>query len=97
MKKEPTDNPEQLGNLLERYKRTIKPPQQSVLNEVVLVIQDSLGFYVSRNKFDYNVSTRVVYIKTNSLLKTEILRKKSVIKKALSERLGEVNSPLDFV
>lgn len=96
-KKDPTYNPDQLGNLLERYKKVLKPPQQSVIKEVVSVVNENMGLSVLSSQFEYKVSSRVVYIKTGSLVRTEILRKKEVLKKALIERLGESNSPVDFI
>lgn len=96
-KKDPTRNSEQLGNLLLRYKKIFKPPQQSVLKEVVVVIKETLGFEVQLHQFEYTVSSRVVYVRTPSILKTEILKNKALIKKALIERLGESHSPLDFI
>jgi hypothetical protein len=96
-KKDPAQNSEQLGNLLLRYKKIFKPPQQSVLLEVVAVIKDVLKIDVSPSQFSYTVSSRTVYIKTPSIIKTEILKKKEVIKKALNERLGDHHSPVDFI
>ncbi len=96
-KKDPTRNVEQLGNLLERYKKLFKPPQQSVVAEVVIVVGEVIGLQVLSTQFEYNVSSRIIYIKTPSVVRTEILKKKDSIKKALKERLGEHNSPIDFI
>ncbi len=96
-KKDPVQNSEQLGNLLLRYKKIFKPPQQSVLLEVVVVIKEVLGIEVSTTQFSYTVASRVVYIKTPSIIKTEILKKKEIIKKALAQRLGDQHSPVDFI
>ncbi len=96
-KKDPTGNSEQLGNLLLRYKKIFKPPQESVLIEVARVVSEVVGVSVSSKQFNYTVSSKIVYIKTPSLIKSEIIKKKADIKKALSERLGEGNVPLDFI
>ena len=96
-KKDPAQNSEQLGNLLLRYKKIFKPPQQSVLLEVVAVVKEVVGVDVSTSQFSYTVASRVVYVKTPSIIKTEILKKKAVIKKALSERLGDQHGPIDFI
>ncbi len=96
-KKDPTQNSKQLGNLLLRYKQFLKPPQQSVLKEVVGVVKEVVGVEVGVKQFEYNVSSRTVYVKTASVIRNEIVRQKGAIKKALIERLGEQNSPVDFV
>jgi hypothetical protein len=57
-KKDPAQNSQQLGNLLLRYKRIIKPPQQSVVIEVVAVIKDVVGLDVTSNQLEYTVSSR---------------------------------------
>ncbi len=96
-KKDPAHNSQQLGNLLLRYKKIIKPPQQSVVIEVVSVIKEVVGIDVIAKQFEYTVSSRTVYIKTPSILRTEIVKRKSEILKALSERLGENNCPLNII
>jgi hypothetical protein len=96
-KKDPTQNNQQLGNLLLRYKKLIKPPQQTVVAEVVLVVKEIVGVDVRQNQFTYAVSSRTLYVKSPSIIKTEILRAKNELLKALRERLGENNSPVDFV
>ncbi|MEK7462041.1 MAG: hypothetical protein AAB618_00495 [Patescibacteria group bacterium] len=96
-KKDPTHNNQQLGNLLLRYKKLIKPPQQSVINEVVEVVGKVVGVGVISSQFTYNVSSKTVYIKTSSLLRTEIIKNKTIIIAALKERLGEKNHPVEFI
>ncbi len=96
-KKDPTQNSQQLGNLLLRYKKIIKPPQQSVINEVVVVVKDILGYEVLPHQLGYTVSSKTVYIKTSSLLRTEIIKKKSEIIEALCQRLGKDNCPKNFL
>ena len=97
LKKDPTQNATQLGNLLLRYKKHFKAPQESVLSEVVVVIKEVIGVEVLVRQFSYNVPTRVVYVKTPSIIKMEIIRNKNNIIKTLRERLGEQNSPVDFI
>jgi hypothetical protein len=96
-KKDPAHNSQQLGNLLLRYKKIIKPPQQSVVIEVVSVIKDVAGFDVTTKQLEYTVSSRTVYVKTPSVLRTEIIKKKSEILKALTERLGDNNCPINII
>ncbi len=96
-KKDPTQNDSQLGNLLLRYKKIFKPPQQSVLEEVVRVVKEITFLDVTTSQFTYHVPSRTIYIKTPSLLRVEILRSKPVILKALRERLGEHHGPTELI
>lgn len=96
-RKDPTENNQQLGNLLLRFKKIIKPPQQSVIKEVVEVVCEVVGVERNLLQFEYNVLSRTIYIKSHSLIRTEILKKKVEIIKALKERLGENNYPTEFI
>ncbi len=96
-RKDPTQNAAQLGNLLLRYKKHFKAPQGSVLAEVVVVVKEVLGVTVSVRQFSYSVPTRVVYVKTPSIIKIEIIKNKKQILKTLRERLGEQSCPVDFI
>jgi hypothetical protein len=96
-KKDPTLHEGQLGNLLLRYKKVLKPPQQSVIKEVVQVIQEVLGVTVATSQLTYQVTARIIYIKTPSLIRSEILRAKPKILTVLKERLGEQVAPIDLI
>jgi hypothetical protein len=97
MKKDPRSNDGQIGNLFKRYQQKFKPPQKTVIVEAVVVIEEVTGIVVPHNQLSYTPHTRTLYIKTPSIIKSEIFRQKEGIKKALQKRLGESYSPVDVV
>jgi hypothetical protein len=92
-KKDPTLNNQQLGNLLERYKRVLKPPQASVEKECVQVIKDLLGVELALSQVSYTVHSKTIYIKAPSVLRSELSRSYPLILRELKARLGEGSSP----
>jgi hypothetical protein len=96
-KKDPSSNTGQLGNLIERYKKILKPPQSSVVKEVIGVIEEVVGIKVSAHQLEYKVASRTVFIRTPSVIKGEILQRRDLIKQKLTDRLGELNAPVNFL
>ncbi len=88
MKKDPTQNKNQLGNLLARYARIFKPPQASVEKECIVVITEVCGITLLPHQLEYRVATRTLQLKTPSLLRSELLMKSNLILDELAKRLG---------
>lgn len=93
-KKKPADtNESQIGNLLLRYKKHLKPPQASVEKECVEVIKEITNFLLKDNQVKYTVSSRTVHLQIPSLLKSELKAQYPNILLALKNRLGAAHSP----
>lgn len=92
-KKDPTENETQLGNLLERYKKLIKPPQASVEKEAIIVIKELTDITLLPQQLSYTVSTRTLSIKAPSVLRSELFQHRSRILEGLHLRLGAQNAP----
>lgn len=82
-----------VSDLFEKYKTRFKPPQGSVIKEVVEVINDITGFKIKPEQLKYSVHTRVISMALPGILKQEILLKQDEILIHLKARLGEYNSP----
>ncbi len=95
-KKDPRANNQQLGNLIERYKKILKPPQQSVIKEVIEVVKEVVKLQIDESKITYTVSSRTIHFQISGLLKTEIKKHQAQIIQKLTERLGEQNCPKMF-
>ena len=93
MKKNPGDNIQQLGNLIERYKKILKPPQASVEKVAIDVIKELCGITLQPTQISYIVSSRILAIKAPSVIRSELLRQSGEIMVELRNRLGEQNSP----
>lgn len=96
-KKDPSNNVTQLGNLIERYKKILKPPQSSVVKVVVEVVYEVLGIELLQTQLEYQVASRTIFFRVPSIIKGEILQKRDVIKQILTERLGDSNAPQNFL
>ena len=97
MKKNPGDNIQQLGNLIERYKKILKPPQASVEKVAIDVIKERFGITLQPNQISYTVASKILAIKAPSLIRSELMRQSGEIKAELRNRLGEHNSPTTLI
>lgn len=97
MKKDPTNNHQQLGNLFLRYKHLLKPPQSSVELAAIKTIERVTGITLTRSQLVYTVSTRTLIIKAPSLIRSELSLSHSQILAALVEDLGVGNAPLHLI
>lgn len=79
--------------LFERYKKLLKPPQQTVQNVMSEVIFDITGHKIPATAIQYTVSTKTISLKISSLLKQEILMYCSELLLHAKGRLGEDNAP----
>lgn len=92
-KKDPKENKNQLGNLLERYKRILKPPQASVEKEAIIVIESITGITLQPQQINYTVVSRTLVIKAPSIIRSELKIHHPDIVKELQSRLGVQNAP----
>jgi hypothetical protein len=82
-----------LGDLFERYRTRIKAPQASVEKECLVIIKELTQFDLQLSQVEYTVSTRTLSLRVPSILRTEILLKKSEILEKLKAHLGADNCP----
>ncbi len=93
MKKDPTQNESQLGNLLARYQTLFKPPQATVEKECIKVIAKVCGITLLPHQVEYRVATRTIQLKTPSLLSSEIKMKTDIILLELAKVLDVSTTP----
>jgi hypothetical protein len=96
-RKLPTENYNQLGNLLERYKKHFKPPQASVEKVCISVIKDITGMPLGAHQITYTVHSRTVTIKAPSLIKSELKTHHTAILLELEKRLGLGGAPTTII
>ena len=82
-----------VGDLFEKYKKQIKPPQASVEKACSVVIKEVTGYTIDIKNITYTVSVRTVYLHIPSLLKSEIKAQHAKIIKKLEEQLGKNTTP----
>lgn len=82
-----------VGDLFEKYRVLLKPPQASVEKECLKVVKEVTGFDLSAYKITYTVSTRTISLGVPSVLKTEVKFHQTVILNKLRLNLGDKNCP----
>lgn len=97
MKKDPTNNRQQLGNLLARYTHLLKPPQSSVELAAIKSIEQVTGVTLKPTQLAYTVSTRTLVIKAPSVVRSELSLSHTQILQSLKEDLGVGNAPLHLI
>lgn len=97
MKKDPTNNRQQLGQLLERYKKILKPPQASVEKEAISVIVALTGITLTSTQVRYTPSTRTLAITAPSVIRSELLRTTPALLSQLKNELGAAHAPLHII
>lgn len=83
-----------LGSLFEKYEKLLIPPQASVEKEVMKVISEVCGRTLSPGQVSYTVSTKTIYLKVPSILKSDILRSREEVLSRLRSAL--VRGPVDI-
>jgi hypothetical protein len=96
-KKHPTENYNQLGNLLERYKKHFKPPQASVEKVCISAIRDISGIPLGAHQITYTVNSRTIAINAPSLIKSELKTHHTAILIELEKRLGIGGAPTTII
>jgi uncharacterized protein YqiB (DUF1249 family) len=92
-RKDPRSNRQQLGNLLELYKKRFKPPQASVEKECLAVIEELTPFTLTLEQVTYTISTRTLAITAPSIIKSELRLYHQQILVEVQKRLTESSAP----
>lgn len=86
----------QLNSLFERYRTRLKAPEQVVLEQAVVVIDELLNIPITVTQLRYTPATRTLHI-TNGMLRSELLPHKKIILTHLAGRLGVQSAPTDII
>lgn len=86
-----------LSELFEKYKRTLKAPQGSVIKEFCEVVDELYSISIPKEKVTYNTYTRVLSLTVSGPLKTEVVLHKKEIITHLKGRLGEKSAPKEII
>jgi hypothetical protein len=83
-----------VGDLFEKYRKTLKAPQGSVEKVAIEVVGSVTGFKLKPEQVTYTVATRTLHLKIPGLLKSEIKFHHQAILTIMREKLGEQACPL---
>lgn len=82
-----------INNLFEKYKKSLRAPQATVVKEFQGVVYELFGSEVGKHQCSYTPHSRTLVLTIGGPLKTEILLRKKEILTRLKEELGEKSSP----
>lgn len=82
-----------VGDLFEKYRRTLIAPERTVITTFTEVVEEVLGFHIVPENVRYNPATRTLSITGGGPVRTEIQMRKDEILAHLRGRLGDRNAP----
>lgn len=83
-----------LSSLFQKYVRTLRAPERSVIDATCAVLNEEFGIKVTPQMCRYTVGTRTLTIQASGLFKSEIQRQREEILKRVALRIGVRNAPL---
>ena len=92
-----TTGPKHLSALFEKYKKTLRAPEATVINTFVEIVEEVLQFTVATGQVQYSPGTKVLVIKVGGPLKSEILLHKKELLAHLEGRLGSGSTPKNIL
>lgn len=88
--------PKQINTLFEKYKKTLRAPEATVVHTFVEVVEDLLGITVPQTAVSYQPSQRTIYIK-NGLLRSAVIPHKKEVLAHLKARVGDTSAPTEIL
>ena len=82
-----------ITNLFEKYKKTLKAPQKTVIDAFKKAAQEVVGFEIKPQHLSYSPQTKTITLSISGLQKSEILLKKKEILTRVEKIIGKRNSP----
>lgn len=86
-----------ISDLFEKYKKTLRAPQGSVITCFTEVLQEVLQLTVSEEKIAYSVQDKTLFVRASGPVRSEILFHKKELIAHLKGRLGEQSAPKDIL
>lgn len=86
-----------IGSLLDKYKKSLRAPQKTVVKSAISAIAEITGVSVDQRMISYNVHSRTLSVHAGGPLKTEILLAKQEVLARCVADLGVKNAPEHIV
>jgi len=86
-----------LGDLFEKYRKTLKAPQGTVIEAFRDVVEDLLSIKIPKEKIKYSPTSKILSIQGGGPIKSEINLNKKEILTHLKGRLGEKSAPKEIL
>ncbi|MEX0930739.1 MAG: hypothetical protein WDZ68_00420 [Candidatus Paceibacterota bacterium] len=82
-----------VGDLFEKYKKTLIAPQKTVINAFIEVVGDMFNIEIDPARVKYTPSTKTLSVAVQGPLKSELQLRRDEILTHMKGRLGEKNAP----
>ena len=86
-----------VSKLFEKYMKTIKAPQGTVVKEFVDLVDDLCQIKIKPEQCTYSVATKTMKLTVSGMVKTEILLRKKEVLAHMKGRLGEKGAPTEIL
>jgi len=90
-------DPKPVGDLLEKYRKTLRAPEGSVITAFQQALKDELGMKLEKKFITYRVSSRTLIVSVAGAQKSEIILHKQELLHHCRESLGEKNVPKQII
>lgn len=82
-----------ITNLFEKYKKTLRAPQKSVIDAFKKAAEEVVGVELKTHHTSYSPHTKTLSLSVSGPVKTEILLRKKEILTHIEKNLGRKNTP----
>lgn len=82
-----------IGELFEKYQRSLIAPQKTVIKTFIEVVYEVLEFEVAYDSVSYTPHTKTLSLRSKGPLKSEVMLHKDEILTHMKGRLGPKNAP----
>jgi hypothetical protein len=86
-----------VANLFEKYKKTLRAPQKTVVVNFVVAVEDVLGKVLREDQCTYSPKSKTLSVHASGMLKTEIQLNKGRLIAEMRKALGEKSAPTDIL
>lgn len=87
----------QVSSLFEKYRKTLKAPQKTVVSTFLAALHELFDIKISEEHCSYNPHAKTLSVRASGMIKTKIAIEKRHILNYMREKLGERNAPKEIL
>lgn len=89
--------PKSLSTLFEKYKKTLRAPEATVVNTFIEVVDEVLEITLQPTQLQFSPHNKQLIIKVGGPLKSEIMLHKKELLAHMTGRLGTSSAPKEII
>lgn len=93
MREKKTEGVVHITNLFEKYKKTLRAPQKSVVEAFKKATEEVVGIELDSRHLSYSPPTKTLSLTISGPIKTEVLLRKKELLTHVEKNLGKKNTP----